>query len=207
GPVTAEQQETLGRVGLRSRELLELVQSVLDLSRLESGRQGLDLREVDLTALAAQVETETRPVAVNPDVVYSWAVAPDVGAIVSDAPKLKVVLKNLITNALKFTERGHVTVRVPSSDDGAIIDVVDSGIGIDVDGQRVIFDPFRQGSGSPLYNAGGVGLGLHIVRRLLGLLGGEITVDSAVGRGSTFRVSLPAFPAQDTRASVPSSRS
>src|SRR5262249_57523564 len=123
-----------------------------DLSRLESGRQGLDLREVDLEALATQVEGETRPVAVNPDVVYSWEVAPDVGAIVSDAPKLKVVLKNLITNALKFTERGHVTVRVRSSDDGAIIDVVDSGIGIDVEGQRVIFEPFHQYSGSPRYN-------------------------------------------------------
>src|SRR5262249_42734176 len=103
------------------------------------------------------------------------------------------------------TERGHVTVRVRSSDDGALIDVVDSGIGIDVEGQRVIFEPFRQVSGSPRYNAGGVGLGLHIVRRLLGLLGGEITVDSAVARGSTVRVSLPACPTQGA-AGLPPSR-
>jgi signal transduction histidine kinase len=108
-----------------------------------------------------------------------------------------MVVRNLIRNAVKFTEQGTVTISACARDDGVEITVSDTGIGIAPEVLPTIFEPFRQGDGSNTRRYGGVGLGLYIVQRLMDLLGGKIAVESEVGKGSTFRVWLPLTPRAD----------
>ena len=118
---------------------------------------------------------------------------PDVPLLRSDHPKLKMVIRNLVHNALKFTDAGTVSVRaeVGADRETLVIVVADSGIGISSEGQGIIFDMFRQVDGSDRRRHDGVGLGLYIVRRLTSLLGGTIGVESEVGRGSRFEMRFP----------------
>jgi len=109
----------------------------------------------------------------------------------TDRSKLKVVLKNLVTNALKFTERGRVTVRASHRGDRVVIEVADTGVGIAPADLPVVFEAFRQVKANSARSHGGVGLGLFIVARFVELLRGTVTVESAIGKGSTFRVELP----------------
>jgi PAS domain S-box-containing protein len=194
GAVTAEQRETLGRMGLNARELLELINDTLDLSRLEAGRAPLELHEVCIRELFAALEAETREMQQKPGLRCAWIVAADVPTLHTDPVKLKVVLKNLIVNAVKFTEKGEVTVAAQVSDGGVELSVTDTGIGIPEAGLAVIFEAFRQLDTSTTRAHRGVGLGLYIVSRLLELLRGRIAVESSEGGGSKFRVWLPLHP-------------
>ena len=130
----------------------------------------------------------------KPTVALVWDAAPQLPCIRTDALKLKVVMKNLLSNALKFTEEGRVTVSACPRAAGVEIAVADTGIGIAPDVLPIIFEPFRQGESGLTRGYGGVGLGLYIVRRLVELLAGTVTVDTEVGRGTTFRVWLPLDP-------------
>lgn len=191
GDINHEQADTLRRMDKSAHQLLELINATLDVSRLEAGRVELNLREVHLPDLTAEIDTELRDQHLKPGVDFVWQIAPTLPDLRTDPVKLKVVLKNLINNALKFTDEGSVTVSVERRDGLIEFAVADTGIGIPLEAQTVIFEPFRQADGSMTRRHGGVGLGLYIVRRLLEMLGGDITIDSAVGHGSTFRVSLP----------------
>jgi PAS domain S-box-containing protein len=202
GELSAEQEETVRRVGEQGRELLELVNTTLDMSRVESGRIALAMTEVDLVELLAEIELEAQLVRRNAALEVSWHVAPDVPALWTDPMKLKVVIKNLLLNAIKFTDEGGVVVRATASDGGVEIDVSDSGIGIAPQMLARIFEPFRQGDHGG-ERRGGVGLGLHIVRRLLDMLGGRIEVESTLHRGSTFRVWLPVRAEERCERDVP----
>ena len=197
GAVSARQREVCGKVLQYSRQLLELIQATLDVSRMESGALPVTLSAVDVGALLAEVEREIPAAWVKPGVTVSFAVSGDVPALQTDHPKLKMVVRNLVHNALKFTDAG--SVRVHAAADAAratlAITVADTGIGISPEGQRIIFDMFRQVDGSDRRRHDGVGLGLYIVRRLTALLGGTITVESEVGRGSRFEVRFPLQPA------------
>jgi signal transduction histidine kinase len=124
-------------------------------------------------------------------VALAWQIAPDLPPLTTDPRKLKLVLKNLISNAVKFTEAGMVTVGVTADATGHVFDVCDTGTGIPREAHQLIFEPFRQVDGSDARRFGGVGLGLRIVKRVLTLLGGAIEVHSELGIGSTFRVRLP----------------
>jgi signal transduction histidine kinase len=191
GPLTATQDNIVQKVQLSSRELLGLVNSTLDLSRLEAGRMPVEIRETCLADVVAEVDTETRRLQEEAGLSFVWQSAPDL-QVHTDPAKLKLVLKNLIGNAIKFTERGTVMLNARASDRGVEIAVTDTGIGIPPEAVEIIFEPYRQADSSSTCSHGGVGLGLYIVRRLLDMLGGTIRVESEVGRGSTFRVWLPA---------------
>ncbi len=191
GPLSAEQSEILRRVGNSARQLHELINSTLDLSRLETGRALLDVAEVHVPDLLRELREETRNLQAKPGLKLSWQVAPELPPLRTDALKLKVILKNLIDNAVKFTERGNVTIDAHWRDGGVEIAVMDTGIGIAPEDLPIIFEPFRQVDGSTTRRYGGVGLGLNIVRHFLDLLGGRITVASTIGQGSHFRVWIP----------------
>ncbi len=191
GELQPEQRDTLERADRNAQALLELISATLDMSRFESGQLTVQWREVDLGELIGQVDVETRDVQRKPGVRFEWPPLPPLPLILSDAPKLKVVLKNLIGNAAKFTEAGTVTISAAAGVDSVEIAVRDTGIGIDAELLAAIFEPFRQIESDPAHLRGGVGLGLYIVRRLLAELGGSIAVESQPGRGSLFRIHLP----------------
>jgi len=202
GTLGPEQVASLDRVGTSARELLELINATLDISRLETGRAALTLTDLDPAALLREVEAETRALREKPGVESVWRIAPTLPHIYCDAVKLKVLVKNLIANAFKFTDRGSVTVSAAARDGWLDLHVADTGIGMSAETVAVIFEPFRQGDSSTTRRHGGVGLGLYIVTRLLDLLGGRIDVQSRPGTGSTFHIAVPVDALRQSRAAV-----
>jgi signal transduction histidine kinase len=191
GEVSQEQRGILQRMQRSAAELFDLVTATLDLNRLEAGKSRVMVEAVALPDLFAQLEAET----VSPErtnVEVRWLVASDLPALETDRAKLRIVLKNLIGNAIKFTERGNVTVAAEPGGDGVVFTVSDTGTGIRREDLPVIFEMFRQVESASTRRHGGVGLGLYIVKRLLAELRGEIDVESELGAGSRFRVRLPA---------------
>jgi signal transduction histidine kinase len=191
GRLSPEQTEPIQRIDQNAEQLLELITATLDLSRLEAGTLRVDRVDLAVAELIGEINAETRELQRKPGVSFSWYVADALPSIFTDRLKLKVVLKNLFTNAVKFTDRGRIDVRVERRDDGVEFQIRDTGIGISSDEHTAIFDPFYQADGSSTRRHGGVGLGLHIVRRLVDLMGGTVSVESAPGKGSTFRVWHP----------------
>ncbi len=194
GPPTAEQYAVMERVFARGTELLDLVNATLDLSRLEGGRVGVDLADVDIKHLLSQLADDMRDVQDASPLTFRWEIDDDVPVIRTDPAKLLVVLKNILGNAVKFTSAGSITVQARASVTGVHITIVDTGCGIATDALPFVFDAFRQASDST-ESRSGVGLGLYIVQRLLTLIGGEVSVDSVVGVGTTFQVSVPSCSA------------
>jgi signal transduction histidine kinase len=192
GSMTGEQSDTLRRMAKSSHELLELIEATLDLSRLETRRVPLELKDIRVADLIGEVDAETQGWREKPGLNFEWQVAADHARLFTDPVKLKMVLKNLIGNAVKFTDSGRITVGAHLNDGGVEICVSDTGIGISKEAQGIIFEPFRQADRSIATSYGGVGLGLYIVRRLLEMLGGTINVESQPKQGSTFRVWVPA---------------
>jgi diguanylate cyclase (GGDEF)-like protein/PAS domain S-box-containing protein len=191
GPLNDKQMDVLRRMQRSSHSLLKLINEVLDLSRLEAGRVTLDLGEVELGPLLAEIDAETVELRRASGVALRCDVDGNLPRLWTDAIKLKVVLKNLVVNALKFTARGSVTIVARADGDDVRVDVRDTGSGIPPESLELIFEPFRQAESSLVRQQGGVGLGLYIVLRLLDLIGGTISVDSRVGVGSTFQIRLP----------------
>jgi signal transduction histidine kinase len=191
GPLDDQQRPILRRIGDRARGLLELITATLELPGLESGKIDVEIGTFDVAALVEELRSEADDWRLRRDLVLEWSVADGLGAIESDRTKLQVVIKNLVVNALKFTDRGSVRVVVAERDGGIEVSVADTGIGIAPDRLESIFDPFWQADTSSTRRHGGVGLGLYIVRRLVEILGGRISVESTLGSGSIFRVWHP----------------
>jgi signal transduction histidine kinase len=136
----------------------------------------------------------------NADVRLEWHPDPPALTLLTDPRKLSIVMRNLVSNALKFTERGWVRADVRVDGRAVVLRVGDSGIGIRPEDQQTIFEMFRQGDSSDTRRYGGTGLGLYLVRRFVEQLGGQVTVDSAPGRGSLFTVHLPLADAPSLQA-------
>jgi len=194
GEQTATQREPLGRIRRNAYELYELIAAMLDLSRLEAGRLPIDAAAVQLPQLLRELESETQEIRAQSGLRFVGHVAPQGVPLSTDPAKLKVILKNLIGNAVKFSQEGEIRVTAHEKHRGVEISVSDTGVGIPPEALSLIFEPFRQVDGSEARQYGGSGLGLHIVKRLVELLGGQVTVESEVGRGTTFRVWLPHDP-------------
>ena len=194
GALTPSQADTLKRMARSSRELLDLVEATLDLSRLEARRMPLELREIDLIELFDDLALESRAWRLQPGVELTWDVVPGTPRLTSDPVKLRMVLKNLVGNAVKFTEHGRIVVGARAALGAVELTVHDTGIGIPPEAQTLIFEPFRQADRNVHSRFGGAGLGLYIVRRLLDAIGGSINLESEVGVGSTFRMVLPVRP-------------
>ncbi len=187
-------------------ELMSLLNGILDLAKIESGTFGVEMREVSLGQLRTDLLREFEHNASSLGLSFTVVIAPDTPpTIVSDLQRLQQILKNLLVNAFKFTEAGHVDVTIALAAAGwtpelgslrsaasvVSISVADTGIGIEADQCERIFEPFNQGDGSTGRRYGGTGLGLSISRELAGLLGGEVAVTSTIGAGSTFTLYLP----------------
>jgi PAS domain S-box-containing protein len=197
GELAPDQSGTLERLRQNALQLFDLIYATLDVSRLESGHVPLDFREVDIAEVLADVEVRTRDVRASDGPDLSVRLPDDVGLLVTDAAKLKIILTNLVANALKFTREGEVTVSVGGDEEGIEFAVSDTGMGIPEEAQEFVFEPFRQADETVRAKFGGVGLGLFIVKRLADALGGRIGLESVLGRGTTFRVRLPRDPRRD----------
>ena len=192
GRVSTEQAECLRRVEKSAEQLLELINTTLDVSRLATNRLHIELSDIDTAAFIEELRQETTPLYwEKPELHVVWKVALGLPPLRTDQTKLKVIIKHVFHNAVKFTECGSITVDVHAHDAGIDICVADTGCGIAPETLPVIFEMFRQGEDVLTRRHGGVGIGLYIVQQLLNLLGGTITVESEVGQGSTFRIWVP----------------
>ena len=192
-----QQQNDLKRILKNGQHLLSLINDVLDLSKIEAGRMVLKYSQIDVQELLTSVVEEIQSMANAQHLVLRAEVEDGIDFLESNPLKLRQVLLNLVSNAIKFTEQGEVTVtatRVISSGpqaDQIALAVKDSGIGISSDIQAHIFEAFYQADGTYTRKFGGTGLGLSIVSQLTALLGGTIAIKSAPGQGSTFTVTFP----------------
>jgi len=192
GDVPLKQGEALERVVASAKHLLSLINSVLDLSKLNAGMMPVHLSEFDLGKLVQEVVDTMQALAVEKDLSFTCSYPP--GLIVrSDRTKVKQVLVNLAGNALKFTDRGCVSAGVHVLADGSSVEmkISDTGPGIDEKNIQMIFEEFTQLDGSVTRKHGGTGLGLSITKKIVELLGGWIHVESRLGAGSTFIFNLP----------------
>jgi signal transduction histidine kinase len=189
-PEFTDRSRALDGIRRANAELLDLVEATLDLNRLESGRDQPQIAAVELPELWQELALELTALPRDAGVRLAWLPA-DAAVLLTDRRKVKIVLKNLVGNALKFTHRGRVEIGCRVDGSECALSVSDTGIGIAAEHLATIFEPFRQLDGSDRRRYGGVGLGLHIVQRLCRQLGAELTVTSEAGRGSTFTVRLP----------------
>ena len=192
GTLPAEALDTLAKVHTKAGELVDLITAVLEVSHIETGQLEVKVTTVSVAELLAELQAETQDVQEQSGLDFAWQVHEPVPSLVTDPGKLKIALKNLIDNAVKFTAQGHISISARGEPDGVAIEVTDTGIGIPAEAFDMIFEPFRQVDSSDTRQHGGAGLGLHIVKRLVVLLGGTVTVESTIAQGATFRVCLPA---------------
>jgi signal transduction histidine kinase/DNA-binding response OmpR family regulator/CHASE3 domain sensor protein len=202
GNLTEEQIKYAQTIKSSGNDLLALINDVLDLAKIEAGRMDLKPQRVVLAQLLDGLRSQFEPVANNRGLALQMRADPGAPeSIETDPQRLEQVLRNLLSNALKFTERGEVSLSIRPAGHGRVAFAVrDTGIGIDASQQRIIFEPFCQADGTTNRKYGGTGLGLSISRELSRLLGGEIQLHSEIGKGSTFTVVLPieyAAPALD----------
>jgi signal transduction histidine kinase len=199
GDVGEKAQGVLERVQSNGRHLLGLINDVLDLSKIEAGQLVVAVEEYSVADMVATVMAATESLARTKNLKLGSTVAPGLPTGTGDARRLAQVLLNLVGNAIKFTDQGGVEIRAVQAADRFEFSVVDSGPGIAPADQARIFDEFQQVDNTITRKKGGTGLGLSISRRIVELHGGHITVQSEVGKGSTFTISLPvnAQPVKD----------
>lgn len=191
-PPTGDQKEGLDIVLRNAKNLLALINDILDLSKIEAGRMTISLEEFKIDTVIGDALATIEPLVGDKPVEVFSEIDSAVPAIQSDPARIKQVILNLLSNASKFTDEGHIKVAAKMLDENFVsVAVEDTGIGIAPQFLEVVFEEFRQVDGSNTRRHGGTGLGLAISRKLSRMLGGDLTVQSEVGKGSTFMFTIP----------------
>jgi len=193
GNLTEEQVKFAQTIQSSGNDLLALINDILDLSKIEAGQMEIRAESLSLARLVKDMQRTFEPIAAQKGLTFNVKIAKGVpDTIETDRQRLEQVLKNLLSNAFKFTEKGSVELALSKDgDDQVVMAVTDTGIGISSDHQAAIFEAFRQADGTISRKYGGTGLGLSISRELTRLLGGAIALKSTPGKGSTFALNLP----------------
>ena len=192
GPLNDEQKKQLGMVRNSSRHLLNLINDVLDISKIEAGQLRLSRERFSLPESIRNVIQAIKPLAEKKALELEAEIGPEVGEIVADRSRVEQVLINLVNNAVKFTEKGRVRLRCVQDGEQVVVTIIDTGIGIGREDMKTLFKPFRQIDTGVSRRYEGTGLGLSICKRLMEMLGGTIQACSdGEGKGSTFVFTLP----------------
>ncbi|HIJ57592.1 MAG TPA: histidine kinase, partial [Deltaproteobacteria bacterium] len=198
--LTEDHVESAQAIYSSGSDLLSLINDILDLSKVESGKMELHVEEVNLEDLAGSLERTFRPLAEDKKLSLTVEVVDGLPkSIETDRQRMEQIVKNFFTNALKFTSKGSITLSIGRPDDASGFDpkrtvsfsVIDTGIGIAEDKQKQIFEALQQADGTTSRKYGGTGLGLSIAKELAGFMGGKIRLKSREGGGSTFALYLP----------------
>jgi signal transduction histidine kinase len=193
GDLAPAQRRSLSRIDSNGRHLLEIINEILDITRIEAGRMPIHYSDFRLTELIQEVMAELDPIIVRSKLLVSTVLDPALPELYSDRQKVKQIIVNLLSNSLKFTHEGSIQVIAAYDPLNELVNIAveDTGIGIDPVHQEKIFEDFQQVDSSPTRAYGGTGLGLSICRRLAAMLEGGITLRSAPGQGSTFTLHIP----------------
>lgn len=202
GPVNPQQAQQLSRIKASAQHLLGLIDEILTFSRIEAGRETIRLEIADVNRLIEDSANLVAPLAAEKKLGFVVHLLDPPRFMRTDPVKVRQMIVNLLTNAVKFTEAGTVSVKVATSGQNVEITVHDTGIGISAEHLDKVFDPFWQVEQKATRRAGGTGLGLTVTRRLARLLGGDMAVESSVGEGTTFTISIPGL-ANTTPVSTP----
>lgn len=194
GRISEDEYNYVGIIEKNGKELLALINDVLDLSRIESGKETISLTSFSAYELTDYIMNNLRPQIRDKDLVIINKIDKDLPLLISDRLKCSHILQNIIHNAIKFTEKGKVEISASVTDNSMMISISDTGIGIDPDKLTLIFDEFRQADERSSRKFGGTGLGLAIARKYCQMLGGRIEVKSQPGIGSVFSITLPLTP-------------
>lgn len=199
GPLNELQETDLDSIYSSGQHLLSLINSILDMSKIEAGKMDLSLEELVLSDIFGSVLATARGLLKDRPVKLVSDLPDDLPTVWADSQRVRQVLINLVSNAAKFTEKGHIALRATADPEYVTISVRDSGIGMDEDAQKRLFIPFQQVDASTSRRAGGTGLGLAISRSFVEMQGGKIWVESEPGQGSTFFFTLPVYQAMRAR--------
>lgn len=191
GELTSEQHDAMVRIGRNARQLADLIENTLTASRESASSLPHGTREVRPCEVILDIREEMTTLYGDKPLELRWDVAEDLPRVYTEPDKLKIIVRNLVANAVKFTDRGSVEITAERRDGGLAITVTDTGVGIPADQLETIFEEFRQVSPSDSDTRGGVGLGLYIVRRMAEKLEGKVSVTSEEGVGSSFTIWIP----------------
>jgi len=199
GPVTDQQTQDLSAIYNAGQHLLNMINDILDISKIEAGKMELAFEDIDLPQIIESVLSTARGLVKDRPVELHTDIPDDLPIVHADPTRIRQILLNLLSNATKFTDEGSITVKVrqqtgPSGRSEVCIGIIDTGVGIAPEDQQDLFEPFTQVDGSATRKTGGTGLGLSITRLLVDLHDGEINIDSKPGEGSTFYFSIPIAP-------------
>jgi len=198
GPITEQQSQQLGRIKASARHLLSLIDEILTFTRIDAGREKVDLERTSLTTILEPAAELVEPLARARGLHIEVMLPPNEVVVETDAVKVRQMIVNLLSNAVKFTDSGRIILSGDQKGDQLIISVEDTGIGISPEHFERIFEPFWQVEQKATRRAGGTGLGLTVTRRLALLLGGDVTVKSEPGTGTTFTICLPVRPSESS---------
>jgi len=191
GDINEEQKQDLHTVYTNSKHLLELINGLLDLSRIEAGKTVVTYETFTISDFLAEVIPSVEPLAREKELTLTYSAAPDIDSLHADKAKTRQVLINILGNAVKFTNEGSVKLNVDETDSDFIFSVTDTGIGMKKEDLEAIFESFKQVGPAQIAGYEGTGLGLAISKHFIEMQGGKIWAESEIGRGSTFTFTLP----------------